>query len=164
MREIETWPRSSDHLYPTALTSSVASVCNPSDVGCLDSYSFSPLDGLHRASLSHSEPLGFSGSGDGDCLNLLDAGFYHSELGQLNVCGEDCERPPAKRLKMGLSEPFLNERSMAVDFTSTKMAVSVTDFSDSGSYLASHALHQHTALQSEWKQNSSHNCTLGPCT
>ncbi|KAG7322554.1 hypothetical protein KOW79_013900 [Hemibagrus wyckioides] len=133
----------------SALTSSVASVCNPSDVGCLDSYSFSPLDGLHRASLSHSEPLSFSGNGDGDCLNLLDAGFYHSELGQLNVCGEDCERPPAKRLKMGLPEPFLNERSMAVDFTSTKMAVSVTDFSDSGSYMASHTLHQHTALQSE---------------
>lgn len=143
------WGLDLDHVCPTALTSSVASVCNPSDVGCLDSYSFSPLDGLHRASLSHSEPLSFSGNGDGDCLNLLDAGFYHSELGQLNVCGEDCERPPTKRLKMGLPEPFLNERSMAVDFTSTKMAVSVTDFSDSGSYMASHALHQHTALQSE---------------
>ncbi|XP_062870428.1 mesoderm induction early response protein 3a [Trichomycterus rosablanca] len=127
----------------SALTSSVASVCNPSDVTCLDSYSFSTLDGLHRDSIS------FPTNGDGDCLNLLDAGFYHSDLGQLNTCGEDCERPPTKRLKMGLSEPFLNDRGLAVDFTSTKMAVSVTDFSDSGSYIPSHALHQHTALPSE---------------
>ncbi|XP_072515230.1 mesoderm induction early response protein 3a isoform X1 [Salminus brasiliensis] len=150
----------------SALTSSVASVCNSGDVSCLDSYNFSPLDGLHRGPLGHDEPLGFSGNGDGDCLNLLDSGFYHSDLGQLNVCSEDCERPPVKRLKMGLSEPFLNEvavgsRSMAVDFegrthhiTSAKMAVSVTDFgslsaSEASSYMGSHTLHQHTALQSE---------------
>uniref|UniRef100_A0AAR2IK43 Mesoderm induction early response 1, family member 3 b n=1 Tax=Pygocentrus nattereri TaxID=42514 RepID=A0AAR2IK43_PYGNA len=150
----------------SALTSSVASVCNPGDVSCLDSYNFSPLDGLHRGPLVHDEPLSFSSNGDSDCLNLLDSGFYHSDLGQLNVCSDDCERPPAKRLKMGLSEPFLNEvamgsRSMGVDFegrthhiTSAKMAVSVTDFgslsaSEAGSYMGSHTLHQHTALQSE---------------
>ncbi|KAG9263022.1 mesoderm induction early response protein 3 [Astyanax mexicanus] len=150
----------------SALTSSVASVCNSGDVSCLDSYNFSSLDGLHRGPLGHDEPLGFSGNGEGDCLNLLDSGFYHSDLGQLNVCSEDCERPPVKRLKMGLSEPFLNEvavgsRSMGVDFegrthhiTSAKMAVSVTDFGglsagEAGSYMGSHTLHQHTALQSE---------------
>ncbi len=82
----------------------MASVCNPADVSCLDSYNFSSLDGLHRGPLSHEEPLNYSSNGDGDCLNLLETGFYHSDLGQINVCGEDCERPPAKRLKMGLSE------------------------------------------------------------
>ncbi|XP_026876072.2 mesoderm induction early response protein 3a [Electrophorus electricus] len=148
----------------SALTSSVASVCNPGDTSCLDSYSFSPLDGLHRGPLGHDEPLGFSSNGDGECLNLLDAGFYHSDLGQLGVCGEGCERPAAKRLKMGLSEPFLNEvggRTVGMDFeghahhiTSAKMAVSVTDFgslsaSEAGGYMGGHGRHQHTALQSE---------------
>uniref|UniRef100_A0A8C2JI26 Mesoderm induction early response 1, family member 3 a n=1 Tax=Cyprinus carpio TaxID=7962 RepID=A0A8C2JI26_CYPCA len=141
----------------SALTSTVASVCNPADVSCLDSYSFSSLDGLHRGPLSHEEPLNYSSDGDGDCLNLLETGFYHSDLGQIGVCGEDCERPPAKRLKMGLSEPFLNDnRNMSVDFegrthhiTSAKMAVSVSDFSEAGSYMGAHTLHQHTALQSE---------------
>uniref|UniRef100_A0A8C1W6N7 Mesoderm induction early response 1, family member 3 a n=1 Tax=Cyprinus carpio TaxID=7962 RepID=A0A8C1W6N7_CYPCA len=141
----------------SALTSTVASVCNPADVSCLDSYSFSSLDGLHRGPLSHEEPLNYSGNGDGDCLNLMETGFYHSDLGQIGVCGEDCERPPAKRLKMGLSEPFLNDnRNMSVDFegrthhiTSAKMAVSVSDFSEAGSYMGAHTLHQHTALQSE---------------
>uniref|UniRef100_A0A9J7XUL8 Mesoderm induction early response 1, family member 3 a n=1 Tax=Cyprinus carpio carpio TaxID=630221 RepID=A0A9J7XUL8_CYPCA len=141
----------------SALTSTVASVCNPADVSCLDSYSFSSLDGLHRGPLSHEEPLNYSSNGDGDCLNLMETGFYHSDLGQIGVCGEDCERPPAKRLKMGLSEPFLNDnRNMSVDFegrthhiTSAKMAVSVSDFSEAGSYMGAHTLHQHTALQSE---------------
>ncbi|NP_001025320.2 mesoderm induction early response protein 3a [Danio rerio] len=141
----------------SALTSTVASVCNPADVSCLDSYSFSPLDALHRGPLSHEEPLSYSSSADGDCLNLLDSGFYHSELGQISVCGEDCERPPAKRLKMGLSEPFINDsRNMAVEFegrthhiTRAKMAVSVSDFGEAGSYMGTHTLHQHTALQSE---------------
>uniref|UniRef100_A0A8C2K747 Mesoderm induction early response 1, family member 3 a n=1 Tax=Cyprinus carpio TaxID=7962 RepID=A0A8C2K747_CYPCA len=141
----------------SALTSTVASVCNPADVSCLDSYSFSSLDGLHRGPLSHEEPLNYSSNGDGDCLNLMETGFYHSGLGQIGVCGEDCERPPAKRLKMGLSEPFLNDnRNMSVDFegrthhiTSAKMAVSVSDFSEAGSYMGAHTLHQHTALQSE---------------
>ncbi|XP_067253472.1 mesoderm induction early response protein 3a [Chanodichthys erythropterus] len=147
--------------YHNPLTSTVASVCNPADVSCLDSYNFSPLDGLHRGPLSHEEPLNYSSNGDGDCLNLLETGFYHSDLGQINVCSDDCDRPPAKRLKMGLSEPFINDvsvgnRSMGVDFegrthhiTSAKMAVSVTDFGEAGSYMAAHTLHQHTALQSE---------------
>lgn len=141
----------------SALTSTVASVCNPADVSCLDSYSFSSLDGLHRGPLSHEEPLNYSSNRDGECLNLMETGFYHSELGQISVCGEDCERPPAKRMKMGLSEPFLNDsRNMSVDFegrthhiTSAKMAVSVSDFSEAGSYMGAHTLHQHTALQSE---------------
>uniref|UniRef100_A0AAY4ARL6 Mesoderm induction early response 1, family member 3 b n=1 Tax=Denticeps clupeoides TaxID=299321 RepID=A0AAY4ARL6_9TELE len=150
----------------SALTSSVASVCNPGDASCLDSYSFPSLDGLHRPSMGHEESLGFSGSGDSECLNLLDTGFYHSDLGQINMCNEDCERPPSKRLKMGVAEPFMSEvpvssRPMGVDFegrghhiTSAKMAVSVTDFSslsasEGGSYMGTHSLHQHTALQSE---------------
>ncbi|XP_016423129.1 mesoderm induction early response protein 3-like [Sinocyclocheilus rhinocerous] len=134
----------------STLTSTVASVCNTADVSCLDSYNFSSLDGLHRGPLSHEEPLNYSS--DGDCLNLLETGFYHSDLGQISVCGEDCERPQAKRLKMGLSEPFINDnRSMGVDFegrthhiTSAKMAVSVSDFGEAGSYMGAHTL-----LQSE---------------
>ncbi len=130
-------------------------MCNPADVSCLDSYNFSSLDGLHRGPLSHEEPLNYSSNGDGDCLNLLETGFYHSDLGQINMCGEDCERPPAKRLKMSLSEPFVNDnRSMGMDFeghthhiTSAKMAVSVSDFGEAGSYMGAHTLHQHTALR-----------------
>nr|XP_055063397.1 mesoderm induction early response protein 3a isoform X1 [Misgurnus anguillicaudatus] len=148
----------------SALTSTVASVCNPADVGCLDSYNFSTLDGLHRGSMGHEEPINYSSNGDGDCLNLLETGFYHSDLSQINVCGDDCERPPAKRLKMGLSEPYINDVSVSsrnMDFesrarhiTSAKMAVSVTDFgglsaSEAGGYMGAHTLHQHTALQTE---------------
>ncbi|KAL2087687.1 hypothetical protein ACEWY4_016515 [Coilia grayii] len=166
----------------SALTSSVASVCNPGDGGaggCLDSYGYpAALDGLHRGSgaLAHDEPLGVDGSA-ADCLNLLDAGFYHAELGPLAVCGgpgagvvgvvgevDDLERPAAKRLKMGLAaEPYLSEVGVGVGvefearpphhITSTKMAVSVTDFGEGagGGYMGAHAnhLHQHAALQSE---------------
>ncbi|XP_048090180.1 mesoderm induction early response protein 3a isoform X2 [Alosa alosa] len=161
----------------SALTSSVASVCNSGDGGtggCLDSYAFpTSLDGLHRGPLSHEEPLGVDGSA-ADCLNLLDAGFYHAELGSLAVCGpgtgvgvvgeDELERPAAKRLKMGLAaaEPFLSEVGVGVGvefearplhITSTKMAVSVSDFGEGGGggYMGAHTnhLHQHTALQSE---------------
>ncbi|KAG7276133.1 hypothetical protein CRUP_011809 [Coryphaenoides rupestris] len=140
----------------TALSNTVATVCSPAEVGgCLDSYSFPPLEGLHRAgALSHDEPLGFSanggvgGGGDPDCLNMLDAGFYHSDpLGPLGgVCvgvAKDCERP-SKRLKMALPDSYIGDVSVGnlgvVDFearrttshhhriTGTKMAVSVTDF------------------------------------
>ncbi|XP_035246520.1 mesoderm induction early response protein 3a [Anguilla anguilla] len=153
----------------SALTNSVATVCNPSDVSCLDSYSFPPLESLHRGALSHEEPLGFPGNGDGDCLNLLDAGFYHSDLSGLGVCGggEDLERP-SKRLKMGLAEPFAADVSVgalgagfdgrAHHITSAKMAVSVTDFGslaagEPNGFMGPHALrqhtHAHTALPSE---------------
>lgn len=151
-----------------ALTNTVATVCNSADVDCLESYTFSPLDSLHRGPLNHvpvvnEEPLNFTTNGDNDCLNLLDAGFYHSDLNQINMCSEDCERP-AKRLKMGLSEPFINDVSvnnLGVDFenhthhiTSAKMAVSVADFgslssNESSGFMNSHTLHQHAALQSE---------------
>lgn len=158
-----------------ALSNSVATVCSPADVSCLDSYSFPSLDGLHRSSLNHDESLGFPSNGaDPDCLNMLDAGFYHSELGQLGgVCvNKDCERP-SKRLKMALPDSFINDVSVSnlgVDFearrtathhhriTGAKMAVSVTDFGslagsgDPNGFLGAHARHhtQHTAaLQSE---------------
>ena len=158
----------------TALTSSVASVCNTADVNCLDSYSFPQLEGLHRASLNHNEALGFTPNGpvDPDCLNLLGAGFYHSDLGQLGACATDCERPPSKRLKLSLSEPFNQAAvgNLGLDYeaatrahhiTSAKMAVSVTDFGSRGSgeansymgvhsHAHTHTLHQqHTAVQSE---------------
>ncbi|KAM6986015.1 mesoderm induction early response protein 3a [Aplochiton taeniatus] len=180
----------------SALTSSVASVCNPSDAaGCLDSYSFPSLEGLHHR--GHDEALGFphrgaslpghdqtlghfppSGAANPDaCLNLLDTGFYHAELGQHG--GDACEHPaPSKRLKLSLAEAFGEGASvgghlggLGLDFeaatvarphhhiTSAKMAVSVTDFSslgaavgEAGGYMGAHALHQHqqhTALQSE---------------
>ncbi|XP_012725508.2 mesoderm induction early response protein 3 isoform X1 [Fundulus heteroclitus] len=160
----------------TALSNTVATVCAPGEVSCLDSYSFPPLESLHRGSLSHDEPLGFPSNGaDPDCLNMLDAGFYHSELGQLGgVCvNKDCERP-SKRLKMTLPDSFINDVSVAnlgVDFearrtttthhhriTGAKMAVSVTDFGslagsgEPNGFLGAHARHhtQHTAaLQSE---------------
>ncbi|XP_067106635.1 mesoderm induction early response protein 3a [Osmerus mordax] len=158
----------------SALTSSVASVCNTADVNCLDSYSFPQLEGLHRASLNHNEALGFTPNGpvDPDCLNLLGAGFYHSDLGQLGACATDCERPPSKRLKLSLSEPFnqaavgnlgldYEAATLAHHITSAKMAVSVTDFGsrasgEANSYMGvhshahTHTLHQqHTAVQSE---------------
>uniref|UniRef100_A0A8C9WIM2 Mesoderm induction early response 1, family member 3 b n=1 Tax=Scleropages formosus TaxID=113540 RepID=A0A8C9WIM2_SCLFO len=148
----------------TALTNSVATVCNPADGGCLDSFGFPQLENLHRGALSHTESLGFSTNGDGECLNVLDAGFYHSELGPLAVCGKDCERP-AKRLKMGIPEPLVGEVSVSelgVGFegrthriTSAKMAVSVTDFgslssSEPNGFISPHSLHsQPAALQSE---------------
>uniref|UniRef100_A0A8C6UUW5 Mesoderm induction early response 1, family member 3 b n=1 Tax=Neogobius melanostomus TaxID=47308 RepID=A0A8C6UUW5_9GOBI len=147
----------------TALSNTVATVCSPAEVGCLDSYTFPPLESLHRGPLNHEEPLGFpSNGGDGDCLNMLDAGFYHSDLG--------CERP-SKRLKMALPDSFLNDVSVgSLDFearrstthhhriTGAKMAVSVTDFgslaasTEPNSFLSAHTRHhtQHTAaLQSE---------------
>uniref|UniRef100_A0A674BJH4 Mesoderm induction early response 1, family member 3 b n=1 Tax=Salmo trutta TaxID=8032 RepID=A0A674BJH4_SALTR len=117
----------------TALSNSVATVCSPAEVSCLDSYSFPPLESLHRGSLAHDEPLGFpSNGGDPNCLNMLDAGFYHSDLGQLGgVCGaKECERP-SKRLKLALPDSFINDgrRKMTHHrITGTKMAVSVTDF------------------------------------
>ncbi|XP_026199587.1 mesoderm induction early response protein 3b isoform X2 [Anabas testudineus] len=159
----------------TALSNSVATVCSPAEVSCLDSYSFPPLESLHRGSLNHDESLGFPSNGsDPDCLNMLDAGFYHSDLGQLGgVCvNKDCERP-SKRLKMALPDSFISDVSvgnLGVDFearrttthhhriTGTKMAVSVTDFGslagsgEPNGFLGAHARHhtQHTAaLQSE---------------
>uniref|UniRef100_A0A3P9J4T1 Mesoderm induction early response 1, family member 3 b n=1 Tax=Oryzias latipes TaxID=8090 RepID=A0A3P9J4T1_ORYLA len=158
----------------TALSNTVATVCSPAEVSCLDSYSFPPLDSLHRSSLSHDESLGFpTNGGDPDCLNMLDAGFYHSDLGQLGgVCvTKECERP-SKRLKMALPDSFISDVSvgnLGVDYearrtthhhriTGAKMAVSVTDFASlAGSgepigFLGAHTRHhtQHTAaLQSE---------------
>uniref|UniRef100_A0A3B4AP11 Uncharacterized protein n=2 Tax=Periophthalmus magnuspinnatus TaxID=409849 RepID=A0A3B4AP11_9GOBI len=147
----------------TALSNTVATVCSPAEVSCLDSYSFSPLETLHRGPLNHEEPLGFpSNGGDPDCLNMLDAGFYHSDLG--------CERP-SKRLKMALPDSFMSDVSVGgLDFesrrssthhhriTGAKMAVSVTDFgslsnsAEPNGFLSAHARHHtpHTAaLQSE---------------
>lgn len=149
----------------TALSNTVATVCSPAEVSCLDSYTFPPLESLHRGPLNHEEPLGFPSNGaDPDCLNMLDAGFYHSDLG--------CERP-SKRLKMALPDSFINDMSvgnLGVDFearrstthhhriTGAKMAVSVTDFGslagsvEPNGFLSAHARHhtQHTAaLQSE---------------
>uniref|UniRef100_A0A4W3JW51 Mesoderm induction early response 1, family member 3 b n=1 Tax=Callorhinchus milii TaxID=7868 RepID=A0A4W3JW51_CALMI len=154
----------------SALTS-VGTACNVTDVSCLDSYNFPPLDSLHtKGPTTHvpvliEESLGLPTNGDTDCLNLFETGFYHSELNQISMCNEDSERP-AKRLKMGISVPesFINDVSvnnLGVDFenhthhiTSAKMSVSVADFSNlSGSeangFISSHTLHQHTALQSE---------------
>ncbi|XP_063067721.1 mesoderm induction early response protein 3a [Engraulis encrasicolus] len=178
----------------SALTSSVASVCNPVDGvgvpgagGCLDSYGYpTALDGLHhhhRGALGHhgDDSLGgvpgvVDSSTAADCLSLLDAGFYHTELGSLAVCGvvggevvDDLERPPAKRMKMGLAtESYLSDVGVGVGvefearpthhhITSTTMAVSVTDFSEGagGGYMGTHASHlhqhqhQHAALQSD---------------
>ncbi|KAM6965306.1 mesoderm induction early response protein 3 [Aplochiton taeniatus] len=158
----------------TALSNSVATVCSPAEVSCLDSYSFPPLESLHRGSLNHEEALGFpSSGGDPDCLNMMDAGFYHSDLGQLGgVCvGKDCERP-SKRLKMALPDSFINDVSvgnLGVDFecrrtathhriTGSKMVSSVTDFGslagsgEPNGFLGAHVRHhtQHpTALQLE---------------
>uniref|UniRef100_A0A8C6P5H0 MIER family member 3 n=1 Tax=Nothobranchius furzeri TaxID=105023 RepID=A0A8C6P5H0_NOTFU len=158
----------------TALSNTVATVCTPAEVSCLDSYSFPPLESLHRGSLNHDESLGFTSNGtNSDCLNMLDAGFYHSDLGQFGgeCVGKDCERP-SKRLKMTLHDSFINDVSVAnlgVDFetrrtathhriTGTKMAVSVTDFGslagsgEPNGFLSAHTRHhtQHTAaLQSE---------------
>uniref|UniRef100_A0A8C5G2X5 Mesoderm induction early response 1, family member 3 b n=1 Tax=Gouania willdenowi TaxID=441366 RepID=A0A8C5G2X5_GOUWI len=160
----------------TALSNSVATVCSPADVACLDSYSFPSMESLHRGSLNHDESLGFSANGgESDCLNMLDTGFYHSDLGQLGgVCvAKDCERP-SKRLKLALPDSFMGDVSvgnLGVDFdarrtttthhhriTGAKMAVSVTDFGslagsgEPNGFLGAHARH-HTphaaALQSD---------------
>lgn len=79
------------------------------------------------------------------------------------MCSEETERP-AKRLKMGIPESFMNDVSvnnLGVDFenhthhiTSAKMAVSVADFSslssnETNGFINTHTLHQHTALHSE---------------
>uniref|UniRef100_A0A4X2M1J8 MIER family member 3 n=1 Tax=Vombatus ursinus TaxID=29139 RepID=A0A4X2M1J8_VOMUR len=153
----------------TALTNSVATVCNSPDVNCLDD-SFPPLGNLPRGQVNHvpvvtEELLNLPSNGESDCFNLFETGFYHSELNPMNICGEESERP-AKRLKMGISVPesFINDVSvnnLGVDFenhthhiTSAKMAVSVADFSslsanETNGFISSHTLHQHTALHSE---------------
>ncbi|KAG9334740.1 hypothetical protein JZ751_006577 [Albula glossodonta] len=114
----------------TALSSGVATVCSPADA-----YGFPPLESLHQGALGRGEGLGFAPNGEADCLNMLDAGFYHSDLRG----GKARDRTP-RRLKMGLAEPFANDVSvndLGVDFqprghahriTGAKMAVSVTDF------------------------------------
>ncbi|XP_076860315.1 mesoderm induction early response protein 3 isoform X2 [Brachyhypopomus gauderio] len=148
----------------TALSNSVASVCGPADMTCLDSSYFPPLESLHRGALGHDEGLSYAGGGG---LSVLDSAFYRSELGQLSVCSsKDCERP-SKRLKMGLSDSFLGDvavTNLGVDFegrrahriTGAKMAVSVTDFGgiaaagEANGFISSHSRHhQHTALQSD---------------
>ncbi|KAM9096381.1 mesoderm induction early response protein 3 isoform X2 [Sarcophilus harrisii] len=153
----------------TALTNSVATVCNSTDVNCLDD-SFPPLGNLPRGQVNHvpvvtEELLSLPSNGESDCFNLFETGFYHSELNPMNICGEESERP-AKRLKMGIAVPesFINDVSvnnLGVDFenhthhiTSAKMAVSVADFSslsanETNGFINSHTLHQHTALHSE---------------
>ncbi|XP_059359904.1 mesoderm induction early response protein 3 isoform X2 [Carassius carassius] len=149
----------------TAISNSVATVCNgPGDISCLDSPYFPPLESLHRGALNHDDQLNYATNGDSGCLNMLDSGFYRSDLGQINVCStKDCERP-SKRLKMSLSESFINDVSVTnLDFegrcahriTGATMAVSVTDFSsiantETNGFLGSHSRHQHhTALQSD---------------
>ncbi|XP_043919734.1 mesoderm induction early response protein 3 isoform X2 [Protopterus annectens] len=154
----------------TALTHSVATVCNSSNVNCMDAYSYTPLDSLPRAPVNHvpvatEESINLTANGESECFNLLDTGFYHSDLTSVAVCTEDSDRP-TKKLKMGLAVPeaFINDVSvnaLGVDFenhthhiTSAKMAVSVADFSslsanDGKGFMNSHTLHQHTALHSE---------------
>ncbi|XP_077860870.1 mesoderm induction early response protein 3 isoform X2 [Macaca mulatta] len=153
----------------TALTNSVATVCDPTDVNCLDD-SFPPLGNTPRGQVNHvpvvtEELLTLPSNGESDCFNLFETGFYHSELNPMNMCSEESERP-AKRLKMGIAVPesFMNEVSvnnLGVDFenhthhiTSAKMAVSVADFgslsaSETNGFISAHALHQHAALHSE---------------
>uniref|UniRef100_UPI00398ECD07 mesoderm induction early response protein 3-like isoform X3 n=1 Tax=Pristiophorus japonicus TaxID=55135 RepID=UPI00398ECD07 len=157
--------------YEFSALTSVGTTCSIADVNCLDSYNFPPLDSLHtKGPTTHvpvliEESLGLPTNGDTDCLNLFETGFYHSDLNQISMCNDESERP-TKRLKMGISvqESFINDVSvnnLGVDFenhthhiTSAKMSVSVADFSSlSGSeangFINPHALHQHTALQSE---------------
>nr|XP_044994858.1 mesoderm induction early response protein 3 isoform X3 [Jaculus jaculus] len=159
----------------TALSSSVATACSPTDVNCLHD-SFPPLGGAPRGQVSHvpvvtEELLTLPSNGESDCFNLFETGFYHSEL--TPMCSEESERP-AKKLKMGLAvpEPFMSEvsvNSLGVDFenhthhlTSAKMAVSVADFGslsagETHGFIGAHALHphqhqhqhQHAALHSE---------------
>ncbi|XP_036135975.1 mesoderm induction early response protein 3 isoform X1 [Molossus molossus] len=153
----------------TALSSSVATSCSPTEAGSLDG-GFPPLGSTPRGQGSHvpavtEELLALPSSGESDCFHLFETGFYHSELNPMNICSEEPERP-AKRLKMGLAvpEPFMNEvsvNSLGVDFenhthhiASAKMAVSVADFGslsagETNGFLSAHALHQHAALHSE---------------
>uniref|UniRef100_A0AAY5F5U7 Mesoderm induction early response 1, family member 3 b n=2 Tax=Electrophorus electricus TaxID=8005 RepID=A0AAY5F5U7_ELEEL len=141
----------------TALSNSVASVCGPADMTCIESSYFPPL--------GHDEGLGYTVGGG---LGVLDSAFYRSELGQLALCGsKDCERP-SKRLKTSLSDSFIGDVAVAnlgADFesrrahriTGAKMAVSVTDFGgmaasgEVNGFISSHSRQhqQHTALQSE---------------
>ncbi|KAM4809714.1 mesoderm induction early response protein 3 [Rhinophrynus dorsalis] len=152
----------------TALTNSVATVCNSTEVNCLND-GFSALDALPRGSVNHvpvgtEDLLTLPSNGESDCFNLFETGFYPSEVNPLSLCNEEPERP-AKRIKMGISVPdtFINDVSvnnLGVDFenhshhiTSAKMAVSMADFSslaanETNSFINSHTLH-HTALQSE---------------
>ncbi|XP_068107331.1 mesoderm induction early response protein 3 isoform X2 [Hyperolius riggenbachi] len=149
----------------SALTNSVATVCSPADVTCLND-SFPMLDTLPRGPANHvpvgpEDLLSLPSNGESDCFTLFETGFYPPELNPVNLCNEDLERP-AKRIKISVPDPFMNDVSvnnLAVDFdnhshhiTSAKMAVSV-DFSslsasDTNSFISSHTLH-HTALQSE---------------
>ncbi|KAM4710452.1 LOW QUALITY PROTEIN: mesoderm induction early response protein 3 [Discoglossus pictus] len=151
----------------TALTSSVATVCNSTDVNCLND-GFPTLDTLPRVPVNHvpvgtEDLLTLPSNGESDCFNLFETGFYPSELNPVSLCNEEPERP-AKRIKMGISVPesYINDVSvnnLGVDFenhthhiTSAKMAVSVADFSslsanETNSFINSQ-LH-HTALQSE---------------
>lgn len=41
---------------PSALSNSVATVCSPAEVSCLDSYGFPPLESLHRGSWHRKSP------------------------------------------------------------------------------------------------------------
>nr|XP_033786853.1 mesoderm induction early response protein 3 isoform X2 [Geotrypetes seraphini]XP_033786863.1 mesoderm induction early response protein 3 isoform X2 [Geotrypetes seraphini]XP_033786872.1 mesoderm induction early response protein 3 isoform X2 [Geotrypetes seraphini]XP_033786882.1 mesoderm induction early response protein 3 isoform X2 [Geotrypetes seraphini]XP_033786891.1 mesoderm induction early response protein 3 isoform X2 [Geotrypetes seraphini]XP_033786898.1 mesoderm induction early respo len=150
----------------TALTNNVDTMCNSSDVNCLDS--FTSLENLPRGPVNHvpvatEDFLNLPTNGESDCFNLFEPGFYHSELNPMSICNEESERP-TKRLKMGIAVPesFMNDVSvnnLGVDFenhthhiTGAKMTVSVADFSslsaNETSFINSHTLH-HTALQSE---------------
>lgn len=153
----------------SALTSSVATSCGPTEAGCLDD-GFPALGSTPRGQGSHvpvapEELLALPSNGESDCFHLFETGFYHSELNPMSICGEESERP-AKRLKMGLAvpEPFMSEVSvnnLGVDFenhthhiASAKMAVSVADFGslsagETNGFLSAHALHPHAALHSE---------------
>ncbi|XP_063312974.1 mesoderm induction early response protein 3 isoform X1 [Pelobates fuscus] len=152
----------------TALTNSVNTVCNSTEVTCL-SDGFPVLDPLPRGPVNHvpvgtEDLLTLPSNGESDCFNLFETGFYPSELNTVSLCNEEAERP-AKRIKMGISVPdsFISDVSvnnLSADFenhthhiTSAKMAVSVADFSslsanETNSFINSHTLH-HTALQSE---------------
>ncbi|XP_054431329.1 mesoderm induction early response protein 3 [Pteronotus mesoamericanus] len=153
----------------TALAGGVAPGGSPADGNCLDD-GFPALGSAPRAQASHvpvgaEELLALPSSGEGDCFNLFETGFYPSELNPMNLCGEESERP-AKRLKMGIAvpEPFMNEVSVSnlgVDFenhthhiASAKMAVSVADFGslsagETNGFISARALHPHAALHSE---------------
>ncbi|XP_045695887.1 mesoderm induction early response protein 3 isoform X2 [Phyllostomus hastatus] len=153
----------------TALAGGAAPGCGPADGNCLDD-GFPALGSAPRAQANHvpvgtEELLALPSSGEGDCFNLFETGFYPPELNPLNLCGEESERP-AKRLKVGIAvpEPFLNEvavSNLGVDFenhthhiASAKMAVSVADFGslaagETNGFISAHALHPHAALHSE---------------
>ncbi|XP_035876041.1 mesoderm induction early response protein 3 isoform X3 [Phyllostomus discolor] len=153
----------------TALAGAAPPGCGAADGNCLDD-GFPALGSAPRAQASHvpvgtEELLALPSSGEGDCFNLFETGFYPPELNPLNLCGEESERP-AKRLKVGIAvpEPFLNEVSVSnlgVDFehhthhiASAKMAVSVADFGslaagETNGFIGAHGLHPHAALHSE---------------